>query len=259
MRLLLCAAALASIAAAPAAMGADTLYKWVDKNGNVTYQDEPPPANSGQVETMVESGNTAAQSALPNVKVVLYSIKVCDACDLVRHILQERGVPFEEKNAEGNAKVQDELKKVAGVLSVPVLTIGKEVLTGYDKALILKDLKDAGFSKTAKAQEQQGNQQGEQAQEGQGDGQSQQGQQVQGDQRGDQPLTRQDLQGMTPEEIQQAYRDAISRKQDNDLFQQDQGFVTDDPTPNSDLPPEPPNDITDLQEIPKDEQIKVNQ
>jgi glutaredoxin len=249
---------MASIVAAPVAMSAGTLYKWVDKNGNVTYQDEPPPTNSGQVETMVEPTDTARQSPVPHVEVVLYSIKVCDACDLVRHILQEHGVPFTEKNAEGDAKVQDELKKVAGVLSVPVLTIGKQVLTGYDKGLLLKDLKDAGFPVTAKTRGQR--QQGQQAQGGQQGEQSQQGQQAQGGPQGtDHPLTRQDLEGMTPEEIQQAYRDAISRKEDNDLFQQDQGFVTEDPFSNSDKPAEPPGDITDLQEIPKDEQIKVNQ
>lgn len=244
MRLLLCAAAMVSILGAPIAWSADTLYKWVDKNGNVTYQDQPPPNQSGDVETMVEQGNATPESPRPDVSVVLYSIKVCDACDLVRHILQERGIPFREKNAEGDADVQAEIKKLAGVLSVPVLTIGDEVLTGYNRALILKDLTDAGFPTSA-----------------QSSGQQTQGQQAQQAQK--KPLTRKDLEGMTPEEIQQAYRDAIARGEDNDLFQEDKGFATlnEDPFPNekSDQPVHNPDDVTNLEEIPKDEQIQVSQ
>ena len=34
----------------PAAAVAAKLYKWVDKNGRVTYQETPPPSGSGKVE-----------------------------------------------------------------------------------------------------------------------------------------------------------------------------------------------------------------
>lgn len=236
MRLLLCVAAMATILAAPAAMGADTLYKWVDKDGNVTYQDQPPPGQSGQVETIVEPTDAAADAAAPDVAVVLYSIKVCDACDLVRHILQQRGVPFQEKNAEGNADVQAELKKVAGVLSVPVVTIGDQVLTGYNKQLLLKDLADAGFTKDASANTEQASQ-------------SQQ----------DQPLTRDDLQGMTPEQIQQQAKDAALRGEDNDIFDEDNGLTLNDNMFPKDTGGDQPDDITKLEEIPKDEQIQIKQ
>lgn len=236
MRLLLCAAAMATILAAPAAMGADTLYKWVDKDGNVTYQDQPPPGQTGQVETMVEPTAAAPANPVPDVPVVLYSVKVCDSCDLVRQVLEQRGIPFQEKNAEGDAAVQAELKKVAGVLSVPVVTIGDEVLTGYNKQLMLKDLADAGFSTDVSAATQQASE-------------SQQ----------NKPLTRDDLQGMTPEEIQQQAKDAALRGEDNDIFDEDNGLTLNDNMFPNDTGGDQPDDITKLEEIPKDEQIRVDQ
>ena len=36
--------------ALPAAAAAAKLYKWVDKDGRVTYQETPPPSGSGKVE-----------------------------------------------------------------------------------------------------------------------------------------------------------------------------------------------------------------
>jgi glutaredoxin len=229
---------MATILAAPAAMGADTLYKWVDKDGNVTYQGQPPPAQSGQVETMVERTDPAAANPTPDVPVVLYSIKVCDSCDLVRHMLEQRGIPFQEKNADGDAAVQAEIKKVAGVLSVPVVTIGDQVLTGYNKQLMLKDLADAGFSTDVSAPRPT-----EQASES----------------TQNKPLTRDDLQGMTPEEIQQKAKDAALRGEDNNIFDEDNGLTLNHDMFPNDTGGDQPDDITKLEEIPKDEQIRVDQ
>lgn len=226
-----------AVLAAPAAMSAEKLYKWVDENGNVTYQDEPPPTDTGQVETLVEPGRQPAPTAaVPDVSVVLYSIKACDACDLVRNLLQERQVPFEEKGAEGDADVQAELKKVSGVLSVPVLTIGDQVLTGYNKDLILNELGEAGFSTTVQAA-------AEPASAG-----------------SQKPLTREDLQGMTPDERQQAARDSVARGEDNDIFDEDNGFtLNEDAFPNDSGGSGSSDDITTLEEIPEDERIRVGQ
>jgi glutaredoxin len=152
MRFLIFAVMTATLLASGSVAGEDDdnrLYKWVDEHGNVTYQDRPPPDESGQVQSI---GRTTEQSAdetldgtLPDVDLTLYSIDDCDSCDLVRKVLMERGVPFSEKDAEANVEVQEELKKVAGVLSVPTLAIGDEVITGYNKRWILKVLEEAGF------------------------------------------------------------------------------------------------------------------
>lgn len=145
------------LAAGPAAGDDDNkMYKWVDEDGNVTYQDQPPPDDSGQVQSFEESPDQSADAqqrpAMPDVEVTLYSIEICDACDLVRNLLNDRGLPFTEKDAEDDVEVQEELREVSGVLSVPVLTIGDEVLTGFNRELILRVLEDAGFPTSAGAQ-----------------------------------------------------------------------------------------------------------
>lgn len=218
--------------AANPATSDEKLYKWVDENGNVTYQDQPPPGDPGQVETLTEQTvATTPESTPPDVDVVLYSIKVCDVCDLVRTLLQERGVPFDEKNADGDPEVQAELKEVSGVLSVPILVIGEMVLKGYNRDLILNELEEAGFSIAVKTPEER-----EQPL----------------------PLTAEDLQSMTPEEIEQAARDAAARGEDNDLFEEDAGFATlNEDIFNNDAGPAP-DDITELEEIPEDERIRVD-
>lgn len=239
-RRLLCAAAVVALAASSAA-SAEKLYKWIDENGNVTYQDEPPPTDSGQVQTMVERGaQPAPAAATPDVAVVLYSIKACDACDLVRNLLQQYGIPFEEKNAEGDVEVQAEVKKLSGVLSVPVLAIGDQALTGYNKELILNELGEAGFSTSLQASAEPS------------------GEEPAANSR--KPVTREDLEGMTPDERQQAARDSVARGEDNDIFDEDNGFtLNEDVFPNDSASGAASDDITNLEEIPEDERIRVGQ
>ena len=233
MRVFLYAAAMTLLLASSPAGGEDKLYKWVDEDGNITYQDRPPPGDPGQVETFIDgTGVAETESALPDVDVVLYAIEVCDVCDLVRNLLDERGVPFEEKSADNNPEVQAELKEVSGLLSVPVLVIGEEVLKGYNKDLMLKVLEHAGFSIAVRPPAER-----EPAPS----------------------LTREDLGAMTPEEIEQAARDAVARGEDNDLFEEDEGFATlnEDIFNDEDFGPAP-DDITELEEIPEDERIQID-
>lgn len=232
----------AMMLAAGTAAAQDKLYKWVDENGNVTYQDRPPPDEAGQVQaqTLPQAGSEpAGNAAFPDVQLTLYSIEACDACDLVRNLLDERGLPYTEKDAEDDAEVQAELKEVAGVMSVPVLVIGDDPLTGYNRELILNELEEAGFPTEPGAPVAAGS--------GTEGGSA------------DSPLTRADLEGMTPEEIEQAARDAALRGENNDLFDEDEGFL-----PNEDIfsdtdPGPAPDDITQWEEIPEDERIRVGE
>lgn len=242
MRILLCAAMAATLLAAGPAAGEDKLYKWVDEDGNVTYQDRPPPDELGQVQafdqSLEESDSPGRGAALPDVDLTLYSIEVCDACDLVRNLLNERGLPFTEKNADNDVEVQEELKEVSGVLSVPVLAIGDEALTGFNRELILRVLKDAGFPTTVNTQARPSS-----GAESSGSGQ----------------LTREDLEGMTPEEIEQAARDAALRGEDNDLFDEDEGFLLNEDIFSGDSGGGSSDDISQWEEIPEDEQIRVGE
>lgn len=237
MRILIgLAAALSILLTSPAAGQDNKLYKWVDEDGNVTYQDQPPPDEPGEVETFAGEGDTAAAEAAPDVDVVLYAIDECGACDLLRNLLRERGVPFQEKNVQDDPALQAELKEVAGALKVPVLTIGDEVFKGYNKELVLNELDEAGFATSMAASAPADPQQEDQS-----------------------SLSREDLEGMTPAEVEQAARDAASRGEDNDLFEEDEGYATLNEDIFSDDDEPAGDDITQLQEIPEDERISVGE
>lgn len=128
---------------------AQKLYKWVDKDGRVSYHDQPPPADRAvRVEekslrtdtTGAADNDTAAKSP-----VVLYSTPKCNSCDLARQYLQKRRVPFTEKNVDGDRQLQDELIKQAGGLAVPTLVVGTKVMRGYLESLLEGELDQAGY------------------------------------------------------------------------------------------------------------------
>lgn len=183
----------------------DKLYKWVDEDGNVTYQDQPPADGTGDTES-VDDGESAPAAGLPDVAIVLYSSGDCAECDSVRQLLLSRGIPFTEKLIDGDPALEAELRDLAGVRSVPALAIGDDVILGHNEELILTRLGEVGFP--AALLKAPGMRTDAAPPEG------------------SQHLTREDLEQMTPEEIQQAARDAALRGEDNDLFEEDEGFLT---------------------------------
>lgn len=131
----------AGLAATPAS--AQKMYKWVDEQGNVTYQDQPPPDDAKVLDEYTAPGEeNEPQSGAP---VTLYSVPQCDACDLVRLLLQKNSVPFTEKNPSSDTAAADELKQRSGQLSVPSLTVGDKLLMGYNSLAIRDELKSAGY------------------------------------------------------------------------------------------------------------------
>ncbi len=130
-----------------------TLYKWVDENGNVTYQDTPPPGNVQYEESVVDplpeplpedAGRQIEEAALEN-PVSLYTVPSCDTCDLVRLYLESNSIPFAEKDVRNNLETQAELEKLTGTLTVPTLVIGEQVIDGYSRSAIRAALASAGF------------------------------------------------------------------------------------------------------------------
>jgi len=142
---------LAALVSAPLANAAK-LYKWVDKDGNVSYHDQPPISDGYRVEeknigTRAPSSDKISGDVLERFPVVIYSATKCSSCDSARAYLKNRGVPFTEKNVEGDRKLQDELIKQSGGLSVPTITVGSKVMKGYLESLLEGELDQAGYPK----------------------------------------------------------------------------------------------------------------
>ncbi len=132
------------------------LYKWVDRDGNVSYHDRPPPADQGgRVESRdfrvgsagpAASGDAASRAA-EQYPVVLYTAPQCTACDLARAYLDRRKVPFTDKNVQDNPEAQSELRTKSGGLTVPTITVGPRVMRGYLESLLAGELDSAGYPK----------------------------------------------------------------------------------------------------------------
>jgi glutaredoxin len=125
------------------------LYKWVDKDGRVTYHDRPPPGEDVKAEEKLfgRESRPAAGGEKALAEVVLYAAPKCEACDLARNYLKKRNIAFVEKNAEGDVKVQEELRAKAGGLSVPTILVGEKVMRGYMESLLEGELDAAGYPK----------------------------------------------------------------------------------------------------------------
>lgn len=142
------------VAAGLSAAQAGTLYKWVDSQGRVSYHDKPPPEGSDVrvEEKNIGSGarseaDDALDKIIENYPVVLYSVPVCGSCDLARHYLDKRKVPYSEHNLENNAELQQKVKQKYGALSAPTITIGEKVMKGYVESILEGELDSAGYPK----------------------------------------------------------------------------------------------------------------
>jgi len=151
---------------------ATKLYKWVDEYGNVTYRDTPPAdENINYKEENISGGNavggSAADEAAEKFPVVLYSTPDCNSCNSARSYMQSRGIPFQDKNVQGNGELQQELKKKSGSVSVPTILIGNKVMRGYVQSILEGELDAAGYPKEGSAGGSGQASAGEQSPEGQ--------------------------------------------------------------------------------------------
>ncbi len=147
--LVICAAA--GLAMTP--VDAQQLYKWVDKDGKVTYSDQPPPKDVKNVEQKkmmdsspgVDNVPYAVKSAIERNPVVLYANFCGETCDGARALLNTRGVPFTDRNPEKDPKALDALKAATGAQDVPVLLVGTRIIRGFAEETWNEALTSGGY------------------------------------------------------------------------------------------------------------------
>ncbi len=137
-----------------AAAQADTLYKWVDNQGRISYHDQPPPDGAGYrvEEKVLGPGNKHKEDdtlakVVEKFPVILYSVPDCGSCDLARIYLQKRKVPFSEQNLNASPELQQTLKKKIGSLSAPTIMVGEKVMKGYVESVLEGELDGVGYPK----------------------------------------------------------------------------------------------------------------
>lgn len=135
---------------------AQTVYRIVGPDGKVTFSDQPPAA-SANVKAVTEAGvggSAASNAQLPlelrqaasRYPVTLYTSSDCAPCNTGRNLLNARGIPYTEKTV-GSAEDVDALKRLSGVTSLPLLTIGGQQLKGFSDTEWTQYLDAAGYPK----------------------------------------------------------------------------------------------------------------
>lgn len=141
---------------APVAL-ADSIIRWVDKEGKVHYGDRPAEdavkseqKRFGPAPTVSDDEMSyTVRKAKQDFPVKLYVTESCgDYCVQARAFLNKRGVPFLEKNLVTKEEV-DEFKQITGGNSIPALTVGKTLLSGFEAGQWNSELDIAGYPKTA--------------------------------------------------------------------------------------------------------------
>lgn len=147
------AVALAILAVAGGA-DAQYQYRWRDPNGQVNYGDIPPSdaRDLQRVDSRTTASANDSATALPfelrrasaQYPAVLYVSSGCVPCDNGRAFLRQRGVPFAERTIDSPDDL-DELRRVTGIDKVPVLTLGRERLSGFQAAVWTAALDAASY------------------------------------------------------------------------------------------------------------------
>lgn len=131
-----------SVAAASlfTSLPAHALYKVVGPDGKVTYTDRPAVSTESKVQQVGSGGSVANDVALPfdvrqavqRYPVTLYVAPDCTPCDAGRQYLRQRGVPFSEKLVT-TANDSNALQRLTGSTSLPALTVGAQIVRGWQR------------------------------------------------------------------------------------------------------------------------------
>ena len=162
-RSLLAAGALAVLALAGTRVfdaNAQQIFRIVGPDGRVTFSDKPPmdasTAASPAKTVALPGARGTDTSALPfelrqaasRYPVTLYTAPDCAPCGVGRTMLTSRGIPFAERTVTTKEDIEA-LRRLAGSLSLPFLTIGGQQIKGYSESEWEQFLDAAGYPRTS--------------------------------------------------------------------------------------------------------------
>jgi glutaredoxin len=135
---------------------AGEIYRWTDERGGVFYSDQPPPVSARQASKVRSKGNVVdvdkesyeARQARDRNPVLLYANACGPICDQARDHLTQRGIAFTVKDPAKEPEIAVELKKLVGVVEVPVIVVGKTHQKGFEPTSWDSLLDAAGYPKT---------------------------------------------------------------------------------------------------------------
>lgn len=154
-RLLAATAMSTAVAALFVTMPAHALYKVVGPDGKITYTDQPNVSTQNKVQTVSGNGSVAndagalpyeLRQAVSRYPVTVFVATDCSPCDAGKQLLRQRGIPYTEKvistNEDGEA-----LKRITGESRLPALTVGAQIVRGWQSEEWTSYLDAAGYPK----------------------------------------------------------------------------------------------------------------
>ena len=142
-----------------AAMPSHAQYKVIGPDGKVTYTDRAPQASQGKVTALgirnaVGGGDTnlplELRQAVSRYPVTLYvATGGCEPCDSARQQLRQRGIPYAEKQVQGQEDAEA-FERLTGGRDAPTLMIGSQTLRGFAPEVWSSYLDAAGYPRESK-------------------------------------------------------------------------------------------------------------
>ena len=133
------------------------IYECVDEAGNSTFQDRCPPGTTPANQKDIRTGTSTAPerpaatgTAVPDVEILMYSAPNCDACLILRGVLDEYKAPYTDKNVNTSDEIKRELQEKVGggsTLTIPTVIVGETIIAGFKKTELISSLEQAGFKK----------------------------------------------------------------------------------------------------------------
>ena len=68
--------------------------------------------------------------------VTIYSTPTCHFCHMAKDFFKEKNVAYTEYNVANDLEKRKEMIEKSGQMGVPVITIGTELIVGFDKPKI---------------------------------------------------------------------------------------------------------------------------
>lgn len=124
-----------------------SLYKWVDSDGNISYQDRPPSAGQKFEEKIFSdsvASTTRTSETGTQLPISLYVSNDCSNCDAVRIILEMNKVPYKQHLIDFNQDIQQALLAISGSNKVPTVVIGEQVIEQLDRRSLENALRLGG-------------------------------------------------------------------------------------------------------------------
>lgn len=133
----------------PLGVHAVTIVECRDADGTLSYRDTCPPDSQRLATRYLGGAPTRQRPSLDEIArnhpVTLYMVPDCDSCDLVRMLLEQRGIPFKERNVDNDPVLQRELRAVSGTSRVPTVLIGEQAMPGFDRVRLQERLVEVGY------------------------------------------------------------------------------------------------------------------